>query len=170
MRVQTLLFYKKGASRTMQTPKMITIPEAAEILGCSNATVRRRVKDGSLKAETMIGPNGSQYFIDLDDLHTAVETVNVIPFKHEVGMKELEQLIAQSVLKSLEGISPAIGEALKEQNEALKTEISVLHDSIKAMEARQVEREAAHFDLVDKRLKELSEEPKKGFWARLFSR
>lgn len=156
-------------------PKMLTIPEAAEILGCSNATVRRRVKDGSLKAETLIGPNGSQYFINLDDLNAAVETVNVVPFRHEVQMKELDQLISQSVERSLVGIhtdlvgmGSAVGEVLHLQNEAMKKEIAALHESIRAIEERQKEREATHYDLVDQRLKELTEESKKGFWARLF--
>lgn len=55
-------------------------------------------------------------------------------------------------------------------HEASRKEIAVLHDSIKAIEKRQEEREAVHFDLVDKRLKELYVEPKKGFWARLFNK
>jgi len=55
-------------------------------------------------------------------------------------------------------------------SEASRKEIAVLHDSIKAIEKRQEERETVHFDLVDKRLKELYVEPKKGFWARLFNK
>jgi excisionase family DNA binding protein len=171
----------KGVPRAMQTPGMLTIPEAAEILGCSNATIRRRVKDGSLKAERMVGPNGSQYFIDPDDLNVAMETTNVVPFKHEVGMKELDQLIAQSVSMSLSEMGSIVGEAMRVQNEALKKEIEDLHDSMKAMEKRQEERDAAsekrqkereatHFELVDQRLKDLHIEPKKGFWARLFGK
>ncbi len=50
----------------------------------------------------------------------------------------------------------------------MKKEIANLHVSIKAIETRQMERKATHFDLVDKRLKEISVESKKGFWARLF--
>jgi len=68
------------------------------------------------------------------------------------------------------GIGSAVGEALQKQNEALKKEIAALHDSINAIEARQKERESTHFDLVDSRLKELSAESKKGFWARLFKK
>jgi len=171
----------EGVPRAMQTPDKLTIPEAAEILGCSNATVRRRVKDGSLKAERMVGPNGSQYFIDPEDLNVAMETTNVVPFKHEVGMKELDQLITQSVSMSLAEIGSLVGEAMRAQNEALKKEIEDLHDSMKAMEKRQEERDAAseerqknrettHFELVDQRLKELHIEPKKGFWARIFGK
>jgi len=55
-------------------------------------------------------------------------------------------------------------------NEASKKEIVALQDFIKAIEKRQEERETVHFDLVDKHLKELYVEPKKGFLARLFNK
>lgn len=160
----------------MQTPKFLTIPEAAERLGVSDATVRRRIKDGSLKAAKMPGPFGEQFFIDPQEINVAIEMVNVVPVKHEFGVQELEQLITQVVshamAKPLEEINTnivaAIEGALSEQNNALKKEIATLHESIKSIEKRQEEREAAHFDLVDKRLNELKEESKKGFWARLF--
>ncbi|HZK83641.1 MAG TPA: hypothetical protein VFC58_02995 [Desulfosporosinus sp.] len=80
---------------------------------------------------------------------------------------------------SLSEMGSIVGEAMRAQNEALKKEIEDLHDSMKAMEQRQEERDAAseerqkereatHFELVDQRLKELHIEPAKGFWARLF--
>jgi len=55
-------------------------------------------------------------------------------------------------------------------SETMKIEIAALHDSLNAVETHQKDREATHFDLVDKRLNELSEASKKGFWARLFGR
>ena len=168
---------KKGVYNPVQTPKLLTIPEAAERLSVSDATVRRRIKDGSLKATKMPGPFGEQFFIDPEEINVAVEMVNVVPVRHEVGLTELEQFITRSVSRSLEelhtdivGIGSAVGEALQKQNEALKKEIAALHDSINAIEARQKERESTHFDLVDSRLKELSAESKKGFWARLFKK
>lgn len=45
----------------------------------------------------------------------------------------------------------------------MRKEITALHESLDAIEKRQVERETLHFDLVDERLKELSLEAKKGF-------
>lgn len=157
----------------MQAPNLLTIPEAAERLGVSDATVRRRIKDGSMKAAKMPGPFGEQFFIDAEEIQTAIEMVNVIPVKHEIGLNELQQLINQGVTKSLEGLHTeitGIGGVLQEQNEALKKEIASLHESLKAIEERQQARETAHYDLVDQRLNELSAESKKGFWARLFKK
>jgi len=55
-------------------------------------------------------------------------------------------------------------------NEASRKEIAALHDCINDIETHQKDREATHFDLVDKRLNELSEASKKGFWARIFGK
>jgi len=173
--------------------ELLTIHEAAERLSVSDATVRRRIKSGSLKAELKPGPYGEQFYINPDEIKTAIEVQYVIPVKQEVGLKELGLLIDQSVSRSLEefhvdfeSMGTSIGVAMQEQNkvmqtqnEALKKEIEDLHDSMKAMEKRQEERDAAseerqkereatHFELVDQRLKDLHIEPKKGFWARLF--
>lgn len=176
---------KKGGSKLVQSINWITIPEAAEILGVSAATVRRRIKDGSLKSEKMVGPNGTQYFIDPEELKVSMEMVNVVPVKHEFGEQELEQLItkvvsqavSQAMSKPLEeininivGMASSVEEALNKQNEALKKEIATLHESIKATAERQKARETTHYDLVDQRLQELATESKKGFWARLFNK
>lgn len=137
--------------------KSLTISEAAERLGVSDATVRRRIKSGSLKADLKPGPYGEQFYIDPDEIKTAIEVQYVIPVKQEVGLKELGQLIDQSVSKSLErfhadfeSMGTSIGQAIKAQNEvlqtqneALKKEIETLHDSIIAGEKRQEERNAA---------------------------
>lgn len=168
----------------MQTPKLLTIPEAAERLGVSDATVRRRIKDKSLKATKMPGPFGEQYYIAPEEISTAIEMVNVVPVRHEFGVQELEQLItqvvsqavSQALSKPLEdiainiaGIGSAIGE-MKEENGVLKQELASMQESLAAMEARQETAQAAHYALVDERLKTLAEESKKGFWAKLFKK
>jgi len=89
-------------------------------------------------------------------------TINDEPTTMQPNLLELEQLITQAVSKAQE--------PLIEQNEVMRKEITALYESLEAIERRQVERETLHFDLVDERLKELSETPKKGFWARIFGR
>lgn len=84
------------------------------------------------------------------------------------AMKPLHNEIA--ILKAELKENQIKTETLNTQNEAMKHEIATLHNSINALEARQKEREAIHYDLVDQRLKELFEESKKGFWARLFKK
>ncbi len=55
------------------SPEYLTLAEAAGTLGLSVTTVRRRVKDGSLRSEKVSGPHGSEYRVVID--HTQVRSV-----------------------------------------------------------------------------------------------
>jgi len=58
------------------TPRRLTLKEAATKVGVSTATIRRRIKDGSLRAYQKIGRFGSQWMVtptDLDSLTFAQE-------------------------------------------------------------------------------------------------
>jgi excisionase family DNA binding protein len=46
-------------------PATLTLVQAAQMLGVSVATVRRRVKQGSLTARKVDGPNGPEYRVTL---------------------------------------------------------------------------------------------------------
>jgi len=85
-------------------------------------------------------------------------TNNDQPTTIEPSLLELENIITQAISKAQE--------PLIVQNEAMRKEIVALHDSLDAIETRQ----QVHYDLVDKRLNELTKEPKKGFWASLFGK
>lgn len=50
--------------------KRLTLKEAATKVGVSTATLRRRIKDGSLRAYQTLGKFGSQWEIQPDDLDT----------------------------------------------------------------------------------------------------
>jgi excisionase family DNA binding protein len=52
-----------------ETYQRISVPEAAELLGVSVATVRRRIHDGSLRAERVQRPQGVVYVVLLGTDH-----------------------------------------------------------------------------------------------------
>lgn len=54
---------------TSELARFITIPEAATRLGCSPATIRRRIKDKELPAVLFAG----RYRIDLADLDALID-------------------------------------------------------------------------------------------------
>ena len=54
------------------SPEYLTLGEAARVLGLSVMTVRRRVKDGSLRSEKVRGPHGDEYRVVID--HGQVES------------------------------------------------------------------------------------------------
>ena len=143
-----------------------------EFFSYSGKGRQRRYNDESVEVLTLI----ASMYSDSKDFETIKEelerrffvptsittTNNDEPTTMQPSLLELEQLITQAVSKAQE--------PLIEQNEVMRKEITALHESLDAIENRQVERETLHFDLVDKRLNELSEASKKGFWARIFGK
>src|SRR6266540_2887076 len=52
-----------------ETYQRVSVPEAAAILGVSVATVRRRIRDGSLRADPVQRPQGIAYAVLLPTDH-----------------------------------------------------------------------------------------------------
>ena len=55
--------------------RQMTIKEAAEMLGVSDKTVRRRIKKGELPAQLVDSPYGEQYMIPADAVEAASQTM-----------------------------------------------------------------------------------------------
>lgn len=53
-------------ARDGEQPRTVTLAQAAQLLGVSVPTVRRRVKQGSLPARKVDGPNGPEYRVLLE--------------------------------------------------------------------------------------------------------
>jgi hypothetical protein len=56
-------------SNQPETYQRVSVPEAATILGMSVATVRRRIRDGSLQAESVHRPQGITYVVLIPSSH-----------------------------------------------------------------------------------------------------
>jgi excisionase family DNA binding protein len=67
--------------------KRLTLKEAATRVGVSTATIRRRIKDGSLRAYQTMGKFGSQWVISPTDL----ETVTFIPGESLLDLDEPDE-------------------------------------------------------------------------------
>ena len=72
--------------------KVLTIKEAAEALGVSADTVRRRIKTGELKAEKVQGAYGMQWAIRPDDLAHSMQVVDMVPVKQSLSADDLEAM------------------------------------------------------------------------------
>jgi excisionase family DNA binding protein len=147
--------------------KELTIEQVAELLSCSKDTVRRKIKKGEITAIKRTGAYGDQFFIPEESLNLAMEIHEVIPVERNLSVQDFTSALDNVLREYMLPVQQELT-TLGNQNEALKREIATLHDSLNAIEERQREREATHFDLVDQRLKDISMESKKGFWARLF--
>jgi len=66
-----------------QAPNLVTIAEAAKLLGVHPNTVRNRIKTGLLPAEKMLTPNGDAYMIPRtsieDALQSPLQNVGTLP-------------------------------------------------------------------------------------------
>jgi excisionase family DNA binding protein len=96
--------------------RQMTIKEAAEMLGVSDKTVRRRIKKGELPAELVDSPYGEQYMIPADAVEAASQTIAVATVEKQPDPRT---------------IAMAIGQALDQRDAEIKSEIQALRDEIK---------------------------------------
>lgn len=103
----------------------LTLKEAAEALGVSVDTVRRRIKSGQIPAEKVEGPHGLQWIIRANDLTASAEIIEVVPVKTELQGTELVALIRE-----------AVKEGQREQAEEvrqLRKEVTQLNERIEGL-------------------------------------
>ena len=69
-----------------------TIAQAAEALGVSKDTIRRRIRKGEIYAEKKPGPYGEMYYIKEQDLAQAAEIIEVVAVSRPVEVQEIKKL------------------------------------------------------------------------------
>lgn len=102
----------------------LTIKEAAEALGCSVATIRRRIKTGDIKAELREGPYGETYYILENDLVKAAEIQEVIPVKRELDVEQVQRLFIESMQIATQPLTDKLeqqAEVIKEQSKRIES-------------------------------------------------
>jgi hypothetical protein len=102
----------------------LTIKETAEALGCSVATVRRRIKAGDIKAELREGPYGETYYILEKDLVKAAEIQEVIPVKRELNIEQVQRLFMESIQIATQPLMDKLeqqAEIIKEQSKRIES-------------------------------------------------
>lgn len=101
----------------------LTITEAAEKLGVSKDTIRRRIKKGEITAELRDGPYGHQYYIPLDGLAKAVQIVNVTEVENVVPLDKLlqmaQEVISENVTQEIQSLREELAATKEELKEAI---------------------------------------------------
>jgi len=69
-----------------------TIAQAAQALGVSKDTIRRRIRKGEIPAEKKPGPYGDMYYIKEQGLAQAAEIIEVVAASRPVEVQEIKQL------------------------------------------------------------------------------
>ena len=134
----------------METKKMITIDEAAQLLGISKDTVRRRIKDKEYIAKKQVGPFGLQWYLPEDQFNKAMVTEEVIQVTRAVPLAELHGIIRQSMQ-----------EAIQEETKGLREQIESLQGQLAAAQ----ETNAAQQKIITEALEGMA---KRSLWSRLF--
>lgn len=129
----------------------LTIKEAAERLGVSDRTVRRRIKDGSLPAKLKMGQYGQQYFIPVNAIDTAQTITDVVEVKRVHDAQALSLAIVQALEEQNKAFTDEL-EAMKKEVAASRQEITALREELKQR---------------DEKLLELVKAEKQPWWKRL---
>jgi MerR family copper efflux transcriptional regulator len=131
--------------------KGYTISEAADLLGLSTKTIRRRIKQGEIPATLEPGPYGDQYIIPAEAIDTAQQIVDVVRVDRPTDPMTLALVITQ---------------ALDERDKGLQDEIAQLRQQVETLTRALDERDR---QLVEQ-LQEALLQDRQPWWKRLFGR
>ncbi len=133
--------------------KGYTISEAADLLGLSTKTIRRRIKQGEIPATLEAGPYGDQYIIPAAAIDTAQEIIDVVQVHRPTDATTLALIITQ---------------ALDERDKGLQDEIAQLRQQVETLTRALDERDR---QLVMELQEALDKHPdRRPWWQRLFGR
>jgi len=129
-------------------PKEYSIKEAAELLDVSTSTVRRRIRNGKIKAEKRETTYGEKYFIPRDQFDKVATMENEVIEVKEVESKVSIQEFKNELLKSLEGLINEekeeiiesvneVGSTLEEQQKVIKEQQETLNEFKEELEKKE---------------------------------
>ena len=120
--------YRQMHRGDIMADKYLTLKEAAEALGKSVDTIRRRIKAGQIPAEKYPGVYGEEWRIKESDLtgDDAQEIREIIPVKREISADEF--------LSVLEGVvQDSMQRAMQDQAEEIRQLREEIHDLREAL-------------------------------------
>lgn len=148
-------------------PETYSIAEAAELLGVSKRTIRRRIHRGELPAKLEEGPYGPEYRIPSEAINTAQQIIDVVKVERSTDPMTLALVISQ--------VLDARDRGLQEEIVQLRHQVEALTRALESYQQREEERDR----WLVAELRRALEEPKgqggqtKGkqrWWQRLFKR
>ena len=127
-----------------------TISEVAQILDVSTSTVRRRIKNGKLKANKRDSVYGPTYFIPQQEINKAVATEEVALVEQKMSKEDIRKAVVEAINSHnrglIEGITDNINkkidkqqQVLEEQQETIKQQTEAINELTK--EVRKIKEE-----------------------------
>ena len=136
----------------MTEEKYLSIQEAADALGVSKDTVRRRIKKDQINAEKFNGPYGLQYYIPESELSPA-EINEVVEVNRSLTPQEIKEVVQQ---------------AYAEQQGELKHEIEGLKEQVNKLQKQLDEKLEERDQKLLEEIRNRQQEEKKSWWQKIF--
>jgi len=135
-----------------------SVREAAAELQISEATLRRRIKSGKIKADLVSGVYGLEYQIPIEEIHPAYQTVEVVEIENQLTMDDFRQamssemkLVIQTAMGEYKHVTTSLLEAQKILLEEQTEQIKRLTEKIDRTEADWQEKERLREELIQKK-------------------
>jgi DNA-binding transcriptional MerR regulator len=136
-----------GASEGREPPVgHVGTPEAAEVLGVTQQSVRNYVRAGTLKGERVIEPNGdTRYWVDIEDLERlrSEREIQKGEIAEVIGgeLTQSRQIMLDQILGRLEASDQRIVDAIVDQKDELRRAIEQQRQQVlrelRALQERQ---------------------------------
>lgn len=146
---------------------MVTLPVAAQAAGVSVSALRKWYRNGTIRSETVDGPNGPQRIVSLNDVMERASKFRALSGARELTPAEEKmdpetvsgrglliprddwaKMMSQlgNMLEMSERVTAASAEAAKERtaNEFLRERLAELRERLETAEAKLAENETAH--------------------------
>jgi excisionase family DNA binding protein len=127
-----------------------TIKEAAEKLGVSEATVRRRIKKGEMRVEMQDSPYGQQYMIPETEVNTTQVINNVVRVDRPIPLEKLVASFQQALEAHDQNLAQRMEDMTRGKSDAMEKEIELMRNEMKL-------------------LRESMERTSRPWWRRIFS-
>lgn len=160
-----------------ETYQRVSVPEAAQMLGLSVATVRRRIRDGSLQAERVQRPQGIAYAVLLPidhgtdhDRPTTDHQVGTTARLNQSGPPAAEAITAMLQATLTPIIGPLVVElaAVRQVSEARADQLVQQAEVIGRVTAERDAAVAAHASILAAQSTPASSEPAVPVWRRIW--
>ena len=116
----------------------LTVSQAADVLGVSTQTIKRRIKDGTYQAEQrpLPGGGGERYIwvIHRAQIEKPTQIVEVVPFNKPVQIDDIKAVLAETVAAENAALKQDVSE-LKAQITLLQLALTKMNENVQALTA-----------------------------------
>ena len=147
---------------------MLTVKEAAELVGVHTDTIRNRIKSGEYKAEKREGFYGEQWFLPAAQFDTAAIIKDVAMLTRQVSLGEMQSMLSKSISEAVAGAVEQQTKELKEQYEETTHRLTVQIELLQLQLAMSQEETKKTQQSLSETLSHLEEKSNRSLLSKIF--